>query len=204
MLQGMTAKQRAEPLAPEERRKAIVEAVTPLLLDRGGSVTTAEMAEAAGIAEGTIFRVFPDKTTLLHEALKSSFDPAPTLEQLADIERALPFEIRLRKAAAIILARAERVHALAAVLRSMPPTEHADHRDTHKTAIEANSMIYWGLTRMFRDEADILAVEPARAAAAFRGLLHAVSFPLSDPEELITADEAIEVLLNGVCRKDPA
>ena len=196
----MPIKQRAEPLAPDERRKAIVEAVIPLLLTQGGNVTTAQMAEAAGVAEGTIFKVFPDKTSLLHEALKSSFDPAPTLDQLARIERALPFEIRLRKAAAIILTRAERVHALAAVLRSMPPTGHANHHDTHKTAIEANSMIYWGLTRMFRDESDQLVVEPAQAAAAFRGLLHAVSFPLCDPEELITADEAIGILLNGVHR----
>jgi hypothetical protein len=47
-----------------------------------------------------------------------------------------------------------------------------------------------------------LAVEPARAAAAFRGLLHAVSFPLSDPKELITADEAIDVLLHGVVARE--
>ncbi|HUO45747.1 MAG TPA: helix-turn-helix domain-containing protein, partial [Acidimicrobiia bacterium] len=58
-------KARAEPLAPEDRRQAIVEAVIPLLVERGASVTTREMAEAAGIAEGTIFRVFPDKCALI-------------------------------------------------------------------------------------------------------------------------------------------
>lgn len=198
----MPLKSRAEPLAPEARRKSILEAVIPLLIARGGTVTTAEMAHAAGIAEGTIFRVFPDKVSLLHEALKSSFDPAPTLDQLARIERALPLEVQLRKAAAIILDRAERVHALAAVLRSLPPSDHADHRETHKAAMEASTMIFWGLTRMFRDQSSRLAVEPARAAAAFRGLLYSVSFPLSDPDELITADEAIEVLLNGVLREE--
>lgn len=191
-------RQRAEPLAPEERRQAILDAVIPLLVSRGAGVTTAEMACAAGIAEGTIFRVFPDKPTLLHEALKSSFDPAPTLERLAGIERALPLEVRLRKAAAIILERVERVHALAAVLRSMSPTAHTHYAETRKTAIEANSMILWGLTRIFRDEADRLVVEPARAAIAFRGLLYAVTTPLCDPDELITADEAIGILLNGI------
>jgi AcrR family transcriptional regulator len=195
-------KQRAQPLAPADRRQAILDAVIPLLIAAGPRVTTAEMAEAAGIAEGTIFRVFPDKSSLLHEALKSSFDPAPTLERLANIERALPLEVQLRKAAAIILDRAERVYALAAVLRSMPPIGHAHHQETHKAAIEANSMILWGLTRMFRDEADRLAVEPARAAAAFRGLLHAVAFPLCDPDELITADEAIDVLLKGILSEE--
>jgi AcrR family transcriptional regulator len=179
-----------------------VEAIIPLILEHGGAVTTAQMAEASGVAEGTIFKVFSDKSALLHEALRTCFDPAPVMEQLAAVERELPFEIKLRKAAAIVLKRAERVHALAAVLRSLPPAQHTDNREIHKKAIEANSLIFWGLTRMFRDESDGLAVEPARAAAAFRGLLHAVSFPLSDPKELITADEAIDVLLHGVVARE--
>lgn len=194
----MATRQRAEPLAPDDRRRAILDAVIPLLLDKGGTVTTAEMAEAAGIAEGTIFRVFPDKTAVVHDAVKSCLDPAPVLDQLAAIERDLPIEIQLRKAAAIILQRSERLHALAAVLQSMPHPHHADHRDAHKAAIEANSLIFWGLTCIFSEHSDGLAVEPARAATAFRGLLYAVSFPLIDPDEQITADEAIEILLDGV------
>jgi AcrR family transcriptional regulator len=198
----MPTRQRAEPLAPDERRRAIVEAVIPLLLDQGATVTTAQMADAAGVAEGTIFKVFSDKTALLYEALETCFDPAPVMDELAVIERELPFEIKLRKAAAIVLKRAERVHALAAVMRSLPHTAHVAHREIFKKAIEANSLIFRGLTRIFGEESEGLAVEPARAAAAFRGLLHAVSFPLSDPEELISADEAIEILLNGVIARE--
>jgi AcrR family transcriptional regulator len=194
-------KQRALPLSREERRTAILDAVVPLLIEKGGNLTTAQIAEAAGIAEGTIFRVFPDKTSLIYEALESSFDPGPELTQLAALERALPFDAKLRKAAAIILKRAERVHALAAVFRSMPPPTHISFREAHRRAIEANSLLFRGITRLFEDEAARLTVEPARAAAAFRGLLHSVSFPLSDPDELITADEAIEVLLHGVSRE---
>lgn len=196
----MPARQRAEPLAPEERRRAILEAVVPLVVESGGRVTTSEIAKAAGVAEGTIFRVFDDKAALIHEALKSSFDPAPTLERIAAIDRSHTFEERLREAAAIIVERSERVHALAAVLRSMPPADRS-HEDTHKAAIEANGLIFWGLTRLFDDESDGLAVEPARAAAMFRGLLYSVSFPLSGPNERVTIDEAIEVLLHGIRSK---
>ena len=41
------------PLAPEDRRTAILAALIPLLVERGGDVTTKEIAQAAGIAEGT-------------------------------------------------------------------------------------------------------------------------------------------------------
>lgn len=204
MIVVMPTKSRAEPLAPEQRRKTIIDAVIPLILQSGGKVTTAEIAAAAGIAEGTIFRVFPDKATLLFEAVRASFDPAPELDMLANIERALPFEIKLRKAAAILVTRGERVHALAGALRSMQPPPGLTLHDAHKTIVEANSLLFWAITRLFREESSALAVEPAKAAAALRGLLFAVSFPLNDPNEMITSDEAVTILLDGVLARTGA
>ena len=67
---------RAAPMAPDERRRAIVDAVVPLLLEHGDDVTTRQIAEAAGIAEGTIFRVFPDKAALLLAAAEEIINPA--------------------------------------------------------------------------------------------------------------------------------
>lgn len=194
----MVVKQRAEPLSPEARRQTIVDAVIPLLLQDGAKVTTAQIAAAAGIAEGTIFRVFPDKATLLFEAVRESFDPAPELDMLARIERDLPFEIKLRKAAAILAQRGERVHALAATLRTIQPPPGVSLHDAHKRIVEANSLLFGAITRLFQEASSALAVEPAKAAAALRGLLFAVSFPLNDPEEMITSDEAVAILLDGV------
>lgn len=56
---------RARPMPPEERRAAIVEAALSLLEENGPELTTRMVAEAAGVAEGTIFRVFPTLQDLL-------------------------------------------------------------------------------------------------------------------------------------------
>src|SRR6476619_8493473 len=63
-------------MAPDDRRRAIVRALVPLLVERGGEVSTREIAQAAGIAEGTIFRVFPDKKSLMRAAAEEAINPA--------------------------------------------------------------------------------------------------------------------------------
>ena len=67
---------RATSMSPDDRRKAIVTALVPLIVERGGEVTTREIAQAAGIAEGTIFRVFPDKKSLLMAAAEEAINPS--------------------------------------------------------------------------------------------------------------------------------
>ena len=52
---------RAAALPADERRSMIVAAALPLLLEHGEMVKTRDIAAAAGIAEGTIFRVFATK-----------------------------------------------------------------------------------------------------------------------------------------------
>ena len=62
---------RASAMPPDERRAAIVSATVPLLLEHGSAVSTRQIAEAAGIAEGTIFRVFPDKQAVIAASVEA-------------------------------------------------------------------------------------------------------------------------------------
>ena len=63
-------------MAPDDRRKAILDVLVPLIVEKGGDVSTREIARAAGIAEGTIFRVFPDKKSLMLAAAEEAINPA--------------------------------------------------------------------------------------------------------------------------------
>lgn len=65
------AKTTRRALAAEETRAHILETAKELYLERGSrAVLSRELAERAGVAEGTVFAHFPDKATLLAAALQ--------------------------------------------------------------------------------------------------------------------------------------
>jgi AcrR family transcriptional regulator len=190
---------RAEPLSPQARRSAIVEAVIPLLVDRGAAVTTAQMAEAAGIAEGTIFRVFPDKDAVIYEALRVSIDPEPVLRQLSQIHPDANLKAQLTEAALILLERFQNVVALLSVARTIPHSGDSSHPAGPPPFVTvANEAINGSLTKLFERHRDRLRIEPSLAAAAFRGLILASGHPSVNLAERLTVDEIVGILLNGI------
>ncbi len=188
---------RAAPLPPEERRAAIVAATIPLLIDQGTMVSTRQIAEAAGIAEGTIFRVFPDKESLIDAAIEQAFDPGPVDAALRAIDRSLPLEGRLEAAAAIIQRRVAAIWQLmAAVGRTKPPESVRPDGEPHRPPNSA------ALAELFEPDHDCLRRDPVASAQLFRGLIFASSHPALADEPLPPA-EIVSLLLDGI-RSDTA
>lgn len=189
---------RAKPLPPAQRQQAIVNAVIPLLLDKGSAVTTQQMAQAAGIAEGTIFGVFPDKESVIKEAVKTSMDPAPVCEALGVISASTPMDAQLEAAATILLEHSERVAALVGILRSAHASTSRRPAGIPHFVRQSNAAILAELTKLLGRNADRLRVPPARAAIAFRGLIFANAHPMAAPEEKTTPHEIVDLLLCGI------
>ncbi len=192
----MSPHQRAKPLAPDDRRRAIVDAVIPLLLEKGSSVTSREIAEAAGVAEGTIFRAFPDKTSIIVEAVKASMDPTPVVDALDQIPADQPLEAQLEAAADALLAWTTRVAALFAALRTVDP-EHRPSKG-RKFVTESNQQIVDHLVALLERHPDRLRVEPRQAAMALRGLVFASAHPMN--ERKLGSAEIVDILVHGVAK----
>src|ERR1700730_16588849 len=95
MNEAPARRQRVRALSPDERRAALVAATIPLLHEHGVGVTTRQIADAAGVAEGTIFGGFPAKVSLIRAAVVASLDPAPTVRLLRAIDPTADLRTRL-------------------------------------------------------------------------------------------------------------
>ncbi len=203
---------RAPAMAPEDRRRAIVQAVIPLLVARGGDVTTKEMARAAGIAEGTIFRVFPDKAALLMAAAQEAMNPSGGAEAFDAVMAETP---DLRDRVMLVTARVqERMRLTMAVLVAVRPHLAAKFHEAHVKGeaqpgpppfvVQAHLDLHERLTRLFEPYAAQLAVDPPTAALALRSLVFGSARPEFGMEPTMTPDQIADVLLDGVrTRPDP-
>jgi AcrR family transcriptional regulator len=183
---------RAAALPPDERRAAIVAATLPLLLAHGTSVTTRQIAEAAGIAEGTIFRVFPDKESLIAAVVETAFDPGPTDAALATIDPALDLDARLVQAVEILRRRVETIFQLmSAVETARPPDGHngGDRRERPDMST---------LAALIEPDRHRLRRDPAELADLLRGMTFACTLPAFVGDHPLSSTEIVSVLLDGV------
>lgn len=186
MSPATTSRRRASALPADERRAAIVEVTAPLLLEHGESVTSRQIAAAAGIAEGTIFRVFADKDELLAAVVEAALETEPFEEAIRAIDPDLSFEAQLVAATEIVERRVLHVWRL---VSSLGPRlrEEASRPLADSEALAA----------IFAAAGDRFTVDPVRAARMLRALTLSVTHPLLSPEPMPAA-QIVDLLLRGI------
>ena len=193
-------RRRAPAMDPDQRRKMIVAAALPLVVEYGAAVTTAKIARAAGIGEGTIFRVFPDKDTLIAACVAEATRPDDAVAHLEAIDLDQPLTARLTEAAEVMRGHMTRIGAVVGALAATgrlerrPPGESAEggglpDREAGLAAPRA------ALAALLEPDRESLRLAPERLADSFQLLLmFAGRQGAPDP---LTTDELVDLFLHG-------
>jgi AcrR family transcriptional regulator len=177
MLGGMETtptRRRAPGMSPDRRRAMIVAAALPLVAEHGTTVTTSQIAKAAGIGEATIFRAFTDKDELLDACVIEALRPDQVLDGIAAIPLDQPLADRLAEAAEAMQAFLARMgsvlgalHASGRQTRDRPegaPATGLNREDGSRQTREA-------LADLFEPDRESLRLPPDRLAGLFQHLM---------------------------------
>ncbi|MFE6649444.1 TetR/AcrR family transcriptional regulator [Nocardioides sp. NPDC057772] len=202
---------RAKPIPAADRRAAIIAATETLLIEHGTATTTRLIAEAAGVAEGTIFRHFRDKRELYRAVAENVFDPVRTEESMAEVvEEKADIEDKLRAVIDLLAAGSQRGVLVMMAVRSAVMEEECDPegvRHPHgppRFVIEANKALIDNLTRLvFEPHANELRLPPRKAALVLRSLTIGAWLPgLNRTNQPLSTEDVIDVLLGGILTRE--
>jgi AcrR family transcriptional regulator len=183
-------------LPPDQRRDALVAATLPLLLEHGRLVTTRQIAQAAGVAEGTIFRVFDSKDDLVLAAIEQGLDIEPFVAELESIDREQDLRGRLLDLTERLQVRFTGIFALMTAMGMVGPPRA--HRHTAEARARGDEV----MVALVEPDADRLTCRPDQLVHMLRLLTFSGTHPHVSDGRPLTAEQIVGVLLDGVLKED--
>jgi AcrR family transcriptional regulator len=184
-------------MAPEDRRTAIVEVTIPLLREHGVAVTTKQVAEAAGIAEGTVFRAFGTKDELVQACATAVFDTTGVVASLRGIDPDLPLDDRLVAAVAVMQAWVERIIGVIGALHhaGAVPIRHTGEARPHRKPM-SDPAVDAAFLDLIGPDAAVLRLPPQDVVNILAHLTLSSAHPML-PVRSMTPAEIVSVVLDG-------
>ena len=189
----------------EETQAKILKAAQKLFAKRGyGATTTKELAKAAGVAEGTLFRHFENKKAILVEVATQGW-----MEILTDLLMELSEMASYKAVAQVMRKRMLSLRANSDMLRVcfMEAQFHPELRDRIQTdVIEKMTDVAEAFFQSAMEKGEYRPMNPRVVARIFLGMFTVAGFSHStltnDPNSHIELKEMAETLadifLNGV------
>jgi AcrR family transcriptional regulator len=182
------ARVRAKRLSSDDRRSSIIDAVIPLLVEHGRAVTTRQIADAAGVAEGTLFRAFGDKESLIEAAFQRFVDPEPLHRQLAAIDAELTLEQKVNDILFIMRSRMRGVHGMMhAMGMTGPPPRRADPEELTRI-----------IAGVLEPDTDRLGASTEQVISFIRMVAFATSIPAFTQGQDIPTEQLAALITHGI------
>lgn len=197
-------RRRAPAMSSADRREAIVHAALPLLATHGANVTTRQIAQAAGIAEGTVFRVFADKDELLHACVTEAFRTDDVCARVREVPTDLGLAERLTAAGELF---EEHFAQFTRLMRTLATTGYEFRRpdhDKHEQPPRFMQDLADAVADVLRADQPRLRLPITDLARRYLGLLISIRFELDEQQDRRTAlAQCTDLLLNGALRSRP-
>ena len=199
-------RRRAPAMSQDERRAAIVRSTLPLLIEHHGNVSTSQIAAAAGIAEGTVFRAFKDKQDLLIACMQAGMNSDEEVTVIEGIGTDGPLSERLTRGVEAISGYLDRMYAIGQAMRTsgvspehMRQRLHGSDADRRPGPPPELLRVSHAMSGLLDEATDNLRVAPERAVRMLLGLVftnrmqgHGFGESMGEPAEIV------DLFLHGV------
>ena len=187
-------------MPPEERRRALIDATLPLLLEFGPTVPTRRIAEAAGVAEGTIFRVFESKDDLVHACVHDALTNDLLIERLDALSCDADLPATVAGVAGVLTERIAAIRTLLGAVHDRPLPGASEHCQRPDPAAIRQRVVDAVATVLSR-HADALRIGPQAAASALVALTFGATHTFSGGDDLADPAAIADLLLNGIMKE---
>ena len=185
-------------MTPDERRAQLVDVTLRLLRVHGRAVTTRQIAEAAGVAEGTIFRVVASKEELVDIAIERAFEPGDVITRIREIDPDQSLRDRLLVLVAILKQRFLATFGLMQKVGLVGPPRHLHDS---AAAEEWRARLSELLAGVVGEDDDQLAVPVDHFVHVLRLLTFAGSHEHIADGRLLTPDQIVDTVLHGLLKR---
>ena len=199
----------------EERRKQILEAAIAVFSQKGyASTTVPEIAEAAGLATGTLYLYFPNKRDLFLSSVKNLIFTTPLLSLIGKVPTGNPEEIFKK----ILLNRFQLLKNQGSTVTNMPTLLGEIMRDSELRDVWLTEFLHPFFKRMeqmysmLKMTGKVRSVEPAVMVRTIGGLIlgflvirmmEGELSPMLKLEQEKVAEDVTQILLYGLLFNEP-